>query len=65
MCSDVYLKDDNSWEKRSTMQLKLANVALCDIDEISIVVGSSTFRHVCETFKKSNKIPQIGVVYQY
>ena len=33
------------------MQLKLVNLALCVIDEISMV-GTSTFNHICQTVKK-------------
>ena len=39
------------WEKRSAMHIKLNNLALCIIDEISMV-GSPTFKHVSETLKK-------------
>ena len=34
--------DTNAWEKRSTMQIKLQHLALCVIDEISMV-GAVTF----------------------
>ena len=48
--------DNNSsevidWEKKSTMQMKLNNIALCVIDEVSMV-GLSTFNHICSTMKK-------------
>ena len=39
------------WEKKSTMQMKLNNIALCVIDEVSMV-GLSTFNHICSTLKK-------------
>ena len=39
------------WEKRSIMQLKLGNLALCVIDEISMV-GTSTFNRICQALKK-------------
>ena len=42
--------DANAWEKRSTMQTKLQNLALCVIDEISMV-GAVTFQHVCDALK--------------
>ena len=38
--------ETSSWEKQSTMQLKLANLALCVIDEISMVDGSTFARLV-------------------
>ena len=37
-----------NWEKKSAMHIKLNNLALCIIDEISMV-GSSTFKCVSET----------------
>ena len=37
---DNCISNGNDWEKRSTMQIKLQNLALCVIDEISMV-GSS------------------------
>ena len=40
-----------NWEKKSAMHIKLHNLALCIIDEISMV-GSSTFKRVSETLKK-------------
>ena len=43
--------DTNAWEKRSTMQLKLQHLALCVIDEISMV-GAVTFQCVCDALKK-------------
>ena len=48
--------DNNSsevvdWEKKSTMQMKLNGIALCVIDEVSMV-GLSTFNHVCSTLKR-------------
>ena len=33
------------------MQIKLNNIALCVIDEVSMV-GLSTFNHICSTLKK-------------
>ena len=42
--------ETSSWEKQSTMQLKLANLALCVIDEIRMV-GGSTFAKISETLK--------------
>ena len=39
------------WEKRSAIHIKLNNLALCIIDEISMV-RSSTFKCVSETLKK-------------
>ena len=33
--------DTNAWEKGSTMQIKLQHLALCVIDEISMVGGSN------------------------
>ena len=43
--------ETSSWEKQLTMQLKLANLALCVIDEISMV-GGSTFAKISETLKR-------------
>ena len=40
-----------NWEKNSAMHIKLNNLALCIIDEISMV-GSSTFQRLSETLKK-------------
>ena len=39
------------WEKKSTMQVKLKNLALCVIDEISMV-STSTFGKICSALKK-------------
>ena len=41
---------NTNWERQAIMQLKLGNVILLIIDEISMV-GLSTFRHICETLK--------------
>ena len=43
--------ETSSWEKQSSMRLKLANLALCVIDEISMVDGS-TFAKISETLKR-------------
>ena len=42
--------ETSSWEKLSTMQQKLANFALCVIDE-KCMVGRSTFAKISETLK--------------
>ena len=41
----------NDWEKKSVMQLKLANLALCVIDEISMV-GVNTFNKIAASIRK-------------
>ena len=43
--------ETSGWEKKSTMQIKLKNLALCVIDEISMV-GISTFGKICSALKK-------------
>ena len=43
--------DTNSWKKQPTMKMKLANLALCVIDEISMV-GGSTSAKISETLKR-------------
>ena len=43
--------DVTDFEKRSTMHLKLKNVMLCVIDEISMV-GLPRFNQICDTLKK-------------
>ena len=43
--------ETSGWEKKSTMQVKLKNLALCVIDEISMV-GTSTFQKICSALKK-------------
>ena len=43
--------ETSGWEKKSTMQVKLKNLALCVIDEISMV-GTSTFGKICAALKK-------------
>ena len=48
--------DNNSseavdWEKKSIMQRKLNNIALCVIDEVSMVF-LSTFNRICSALKK-------------
>ena len=46
------------------MHIKLNNLALCIIDEISMV-RSSTFKHVSETLKKLNATQMTGVEFVY
>ena len=46
--------DVTDFEKRSTMHLKLKNVMLCVMDEISMV-GSSRFNQICYTLKKTKQ----------
>ena len=43
--------EPSGWEKKSTMQVKVKNLALRVIDEISMV-GTSTFGKICSALKK-------------
>ena len=43
--------ETSGWEKKSTMQVKLKNLALCVIDEISMV-GTATFGKIFSALKK-------------
>ena len=47
--------ETSGWEKKSTMQVKLKNLALCVIDEISMV-GTSTFGKICSALKKIKQL---------
>ena len=47
--------ETSGWEKKSTMQVKVKNLALCVIDEISMV-GTSTFGKIYSALKKIKQL---------
>ena len=51
LCTSGGYAETSGWEKKSTMQIKLKSLALCVIDEMSIV-GISTFEKICLGLKK-------------
>ena len=57
--------DVTNFGKRSTMHLRLKNLMLCVIDEISMV-GSPRFNQICDTPKKiKHNSEDMYIIYMY